>query len=328
MTVSTPGLVWHYTNGAALMNILEKNELWASSAAFMNDANELLSGSLQLRQYFEEQRSSLPSQTVRDLEAYIPDTRNRDRDSFVLSASSDGDSLTLWRNYGREHVSFAVGLDESVPLVPIAGCLDNQHPNPSPGYYDGMYEVDVDGSVLEHPNGAPVVVDDPDRVLIECSVWKSVVYDRDDQKQLIGKVFNNLRAGVEERRGRSEESRRTFWLYPYLMNEDLEIVKNVGFQDEREKRVVVWLNPDWKFVFHRTGPFGLVPYVKLTSLEGAETEPYETDYVTAPGRLPIREIRVGPTPYGAGAVRSLKQMLDFQGFHDVTVSYSEIPFRQ
>lgn len=33
-------LVWHYTNGSALQNIIIRNELWASNTAFMNDAHE------------------------------------------------------------------------------------------------------------------------------------------------------------------------------------------------------------------------------------------------------------------------------------------------
>lgn len=37
MTTNGTELIWHYTDGAALMNILAKNELWAGSAAFMND---------------------------------------------------------------------------------------------------------------------------------------------------------------------------------------------------------------------------------------------------------------------------------------------------
>ncbi|MFJ5963069.1 hypothetical protein [Pseudarthrobacter oxydans] len=33
-------LVWHYTSGSALQNIISKSELWASNTAFMNDTHE------------------------------------------------------------------------------------------------------------------------------------------------------------------------------------------------------------------------------------------------------------------------------------------------
>ncbi|MBG0741349.1 hypothetical protein IV500_18445 [Paeniglutamicibacter antarcticus] len=38
------GLVWHYSDGAGLKSILGNRVLWASSAAYMNDFQELISG--------------------------------------------------------------------------------------------------------------------------------------------------------------------------------------------------------------------------------------------------------------------------------------------
>ncbi|MEV8085015.1 hypothetical protein [Pseudarthrobacter oxydans] len=328
MTKNATELVWHYTDGAALMNILAKNELWAGSAAFMNDANELLSGSIQLRKHFEDQRSILSESVVEDLEEYIPEVRARSRDSFILSASSDGDSLTMWRYYGRDQVSFAVGLDRSQPLVPLARLEAASHPNPSPDYYADMYDVDKDGQIVEHPDGSPAVIFDPDSLIIEGGQWKPVVYEQAEQSKFITEIFETLRQGVEKRNSSPEDGRLRFWLYPYFMNETLDLIKNEGFRDEREERIIVWLNPDWKFVFHRTGPFGLVPFVKLTSLRGENVDPSEDRFATRSGKLPIREIRIGPTPYSAEATASLKQLLGFHGLHDVKVTHSEIPFRQ
>ncbi|MBT2513105.1 hypothetical protein [Arthrobacter sp. ISL-30] len=68
--------------------------------------------------------------------------------------------------------------------------------------------------------------------------------------------------------------------------------------------------------------------MKLTSLGGDNDDMHENRFATEPGRLPIREVRIGPTPYSSEATASLKQLLDFHGLHDVKVSCSEIPFRQ
>ncbi|MFW0770872.1 hypothetical protein ACLRGH_12700 [Arthrobacter koreensis] len=328
MTKNKTALVWHYTDGAALMNILAKNELWAGSAAFMNDTNELLSGSIQLRKHFEDQRAALPEDVIEGLEEYIPEVRERSRHSFVLSASSDGDSLTMWRYYGRDQVSFAVGLDRNKPLVPLARLKEEIHPNPPAGYFDDMYDKEEDGQIASYPDGSPVVVFDPDSIMIEGGEWKPVVYDPAQQAEIIVGIFENLRKGVEKRITSSEPGRFRLWLFPFLMNESLDLIKNAGFLDEREERITIWPNPDWKFVFHRPGPFGLVPYVKLTSLGGGNDDVNGNRFATEPGRLPIREIRIGPTPYSSEAVASLRQLLDFHGLHDVAVSYSEIPFRQ
>lgn len=328
MTEPEADLIWHYTDGAALMNILAKNELWAGSAAFMNDTNELLSGTIQLRKHFEEQLTTLPENLIEGLEKYIPEVRERSREYFVLSASSDGDSLTMWRYYGRDQVSFAVGLDRKESLVPLARLKGDTHPNPPTDYYEDMYEKDVNGDVFIDPEIGPVKIFDPDSLIIEGGTWKPVVYDTAQQARIIAEIFEELRKGVEKRSSPEESNSHWIWLFPYLMNESLDLIKNSGFRDEREERIIVWPNPDWKFVFHRPGPFGLVPYVKLTSLGGDNDDVHENRFATKPGRLPIREIRIGPTPYSSEAAASLKQLLNFHGLHDVKVSYSEIPFRQ
>ncbi|GGJ21457.1 hypothetical protein [Paenarthrobacter histidinolovorans] len=320
MAIEDAGLVWHYTDGGALMNILEKNELWAGSAAFMNDMNELLSGSIQLRNHFEEQLPDLSKDATQMLEKYIPEVKARSRDSFVLSASSDPDSLTMWRYYGRHQVSFAVGLDRNESLVPLARLKGEEHPNPPAGYEDDAFDYDEEGNRFR--------VYDPDGVFIEGGDWKPVVYDLKRQSEIITKVFETLRDGVEKRLTPAEEGKLRVWLFPFFMNEDLDLIKNEGFRDEREERIIVWPNPAWKFVFHRPGAYGLVPYVKLTSLQGENIDPEENRFATKAGRLPIREIRIGPTPYSVEATASLEQLLEFHGLHDVKVTCSEIPFRQ
>lgn len=313
-------LVWHYTDGSALMNILKNNELWAGSAAFMNDTNELLSGSIQLRRHFEDRRPSLPEEICEKLEEYIPEVRAGSRHSFILSASSDPDSLTMWRYYGRDRASFAIGLDRTKKLAPLARLAVDKHPNPPADYYDDIYDF--------AENGDRFIVQDPDQVFIEGGGWNAVVYDPPRQSQIISEVFGKLREGVETRVARGEARRRWIWMYPYFMNEELDLIKNEGFRDELEERMTILPNPAWKFVFHRPGPFGLVPYVKLTSLDGDNMDPGENLFATKPGRLPIREIRIGPTPNSGEAVASLEQLLEFYGLHDVQVTYSEIPFRQ
>lgn len=323
-----PNLVWHYTDGAALMNIIANNELWASSAAFMNDMNELLSGNLELRKHFDEQRDTLPGPVTKLLERHIPKDGSRTKNAFVLSGSTDPDSLTLWRNYGRHQVSFAVGFDKAVPLVPMIptvpqdGIEVTRHPYPPSDYYENMYDTDADGQVATTPDGAPIVIDDPDSELVENSGWKPVVYDQGQQKELISGIFERLHEAAEA--ATNGKSSIGLWMQVYLMNESLNLIKNAGFLDEREERVVVWLAPDWKFVCHRPGPYGIMPYIKLTA---PNDDDLDDRYATKPGKLPIREIRIGPSPYSLAAVESLKQLLGFQGLHDVKVTYSEIPFR-
>lgn len=47
----------------------------------MNDTNELLSGSIQLRKHFDDQRAELAAGVIEGLEKYIPEVRERTRHS-------------------------------------------------------------------------------------------------------------------------------------------------------------------------------------------------------------------------------------------------------
>lgn len=305
------------------MGITTKNELWATSAAFMNDMDELLSGNKELRKHFKAQRGDLESHIADVLDQHIPEEGSRTKDAFVLSGSTDPDSLTLWRNYGRHQVSFAVGLDKAVPLVPLIaeplkdGVELEAHPNPPADYYEGIYD--------EMEDGTPVQLFDPDGVLVEGGFWKPVIYEQAAQKETITKISDGLRESAEaQARGKSQLG---LMFRSYAMHDSLHLIKNAGFLDEREERIVMWLAPDWKFVCHRAGPYGIMPYIKLTASDGDNHSEHDISYATGPGKLPIREIRVGPSPYSLAAVESLKQLLGFHGMHDVKVSYSEIPFR-
>lgn len=316
-------LVWHYTDGNALISIITKNELWASSAAFMNDMDELLSGNKELRKYFDEQKDHLDGEIADVLDLHIPKEGTRTKDAFVLSGSTDHDSLTLWRNYGRHQVSFAVGLDKSIPLIPMTavplkdGVEVEVHPNPPADYYEGAFD--------ELEDGTRVQLFDPDGLMVEGGTWKSVIYQPEVQEETIAKIFDGLRESAEaQARGKSPLG---LMFRSYEMHDSLHLIKNAGFQDEREERIVMWLAPDWKFVCHRAGPYGIMPYIKLTASNSNNLPEHDSRYATGPGKLPIREIRVGPSPYSLAAVESLEQLLGFHGLHDVKVSYSEIPFR-
>ena len=117
---NAPALVGHCTDGAALM-FLTKNELCGRFGGVHERYERTTVWQHQLRKHFEVQRAALPTDVIEGLERYIPEVRGRSRHSFVLSASSDGDSMSMWRYHGRHQVSLAVGLDRNEPLVPQWG---------------------------------------------------------------------------------------------------------------------------------------------------------------------------------------------------------------
>lgn len=126
-------LVWHYTNASGLLGMVKGKQLWATHYRFMNDK---LEGSVLERAVWKLIESSELKDVDRALigemyrmfdgvakfrMSHIPDG-NR----FLLCGSKSGDELTLWRNYAREEVSFAVGIDPKSPLGVIPPKLDTK----------------------------------------------------------------------------------------------------------------------------------------------------------------------------------------------------------
>lgn len=311
------GLVWHYSDGAGLKSILENRVLWASSAAYMNDFKELISGDDILSRYYADLKEQVSENHREELQRAVTSFSSPREEKFILSASDDPDSLTLWRYYGRDQVSFAVGLERSVNLNVRAQKQRSDHPYPPPGYLDGYR--DEHGILEENPDMVGQIVDP----------WDEMIYDRHQQEHIIHRALTNLSAAIREARA---ESRTHFRVYNknHALQSQLNRVKDSGFRDERELRILAQVTPPWKYVLHRPGRFGLIPYIELgLPVGGSIPSPgaFRPDGRQKMKRLPIRQINIGPTPFPDEARFGLKQLLNFKGYHDVEVVVSKIPYR-
>lgn len=131
-------LVWHYTTASGLLGMVQHRELWATHSRFMNDKVEGSVMHSAIAAFLSETTTLTPPQmsmidrqysflTTNEYPRY---TRVPQGNMFLVCGSRDNDALTLWRNYAREAVSFAVGLDPEVPLGVIASdqsSLGNWH---------------------------------------------------------------------------------------------------------------------------------------------------------------------------------------------------------
>ncbi|TFB71524.1 hypothetical protein E3O06_11810 [Cryobacterium glaciale] len=286
------------------------DSIWATSAAFMNDANEMKTGVNALKSTFARIEGSL-SKTDRDLVSRSSLLRGSSVfDSFLVSASALPDLLTLWRGYGAGQVAYAVGLDRARTLVPREQIPGDEHPCPPPGYRDGEIE-EIDDRLIR--------LYDSDSVFVFGGEWKDVKYvsttgTPDHETQ--------IRDFIAERKFAIA---RGAFLVDVGPNVDGPInhEKDDGFIDEREVRIIVGLSPDWKFVKFREGRFGLIPYIEMTA--GAA----DTHYISkdAPTLLPIGHVKIGPSPDPESALRALRVFLDSQGYGSTEISASSIPFR-
>lgn len=303
-------LAWHYTSTVGLKGIIENHVVWATSAAFMNDADELKSGITALRGYFDKQKDSL-SDAERSgfLDSGVLNPGSV-FENYLLSASRDSDNLNLWRNYVGDEVGYAVGFRRDSRLVPMEQREGDSHPAPPPKYYDGEWDEDLDG----HPFN---IDPDPDQVLVQSSDWTDVVYIDGPNHAAVVDKFNQLESAFSE-----YERGRHFVLFPDNL---VPSWKNAGFSSESEVRMLApMVYPTWKFVKHRPSRFGLIPYIELTA-EPADGE--DRSFATTRAPLPIEEIVIGPTTYRDDATRSLRLLLDISGYGSVKIRTSETPFR-
>ena len=136
-----PTILWHYTNLAGLIGIVERRKLWATDLRYLNDSTELAYGLDRvlsvlrtdgLRQRDTREHDFLL--TIADLPEGVV-TKEMIR-AYVACFSTHHDALILWRGYG--HQGYALGFyrsavearfgvtllaDPSLPhlSVPIAG---------------------------------------------------------------------------------------------------------------------------------------------------------------------------------------------------------------
>jgi hypothetical protein len=305
-SVNDEKLVWHYTSGSGLKGILERNVLWASSAAYMNDSKEMQAGSEALSKYYAEQSASLDTDIRERIERSGALGQQGAKSAFLLSAAKDGDSLTLWRNYGKSETAFAVALDRSAPLTPLEQVPDEEHPNAPEGWYNSQ-PVEMEDGKLAWVSG------NTDLLMTFSSGWKDVVYASDYHHDQIVDVYNSLVRNAK---------RDALILHSPFTGGELSHVKNVGFSDEDEVRLITEVNPEWKFVLTRPSRFGLTPYIELTS--AASTQDESAKEAT---QLPIRAITVGPTSFSDEALHVVQLMLERNGFSDIELVVSETPYR-
>lgn len=116
-------LIWHYTNSTGVLGMVEDRQLWATHYQFMNDKQEgsVFDGAMSALLNSDDldfAEKDLVARLYRPREAgvEIGTTRVPVQNRFLLCGSASGDELTLWRNYAREEISFAVGFDPAKPL--------------------------------------------------------------------------------------------------------------------------------------------------------------------------------------------------------------------
>jgi hypothetical protein len=105
---SPAGLVYHYTTAAALQGIIESNGIWLTDFSYLNDESEIRYGIEVaqdiLHKFLENERYKENIELFKSLSV---DLANKQHPRVCLACfSSDDDSLSQWRAYGKIALGF------------------------------------------------------------------------------------------------------------------------------------------------------------------------------------------------------------------------------
>lgn len=299
------GLVWHYTDAAGLIGIIEHHTLWATSSTALNDPLELLHGISILVEaknllYRRNDEHHLPDLLRGKLNDLLDSLRERiiTTGIFVVCASTENDSLSNWRAYSRLG-GYSVGISRSKTL----GVLTSGNPLP-------LFDT-VNNSIG----------------------WQDVNYDQDEQISACGRLLRTMLQAIKKQPYDDAENDLDAYIYESYAT-TIARMKHPTFADEREMRLFVSghdFPPASGAVHHRAGRYGITPYLLLTGVseddlcESNAGNGLLTRSVSKATRLPIENVLVGPTSYAQYKKIGVGSVLASHGYEDVGVDLSLSP---
>lgn len=232
------GFVWHHTDANALISIVKRKWLWVSSFRSMNDSSEAIHGEEVLREGFAEFSQSnelhpVLAQALQLVEYWGIRGQLRGQ-AFLLSATGVFDSLNQWQHYSHQQ-GYALGFEIGYGLKTA----------PDQASLGG----DAD------PTGGPA--------------WLEVMYDRDEQRQLVIDILGDANEQAQKVDTTSAEDENGLSLMQRLANYNGSLLfpliqcvasfKHSAFAPEREFRWVA--SGSTGGVDFRSSARGIVPYI-------------------------------------------------------------------
>jgi hypothetical protein len=288
-----PKQIYHYTNAAGLLGILQNKSIWATDAHCLNDAQELRYGTELAIAYA---RSVLKATDSEVIAAYLKRSirswghrwslrkasggwSGRPMGSLYLASfSEDGDLLSQWRGYAEDT-----------------------------GYSIGLATEWWDLTSMPVPLRIPALR------------LRRVLYSDEDQQKAFGPLLQAACRSLQEAADRFGDAAALSAYEPRLQEYVgwalygmAPCFKHPGFEEEREWRMVYvegaddpdhgGLNLSLRF---RHAAIGIVPYVIIPI--AASEGPYH-------GRLPITEVYHGPSDHMDVSEAVLIRLLEEHGY--------------
>lgn len=299
--------VYHYTDAAGLLGMVQNHTLRATEASGMNDPHEGVYG----RKVVAEHVAPEPHRE--DFENHrLQADSIADEEVFVACATTRADDVSQWTRYTPwPSAGYCVGLDPQASLHVIRA--DPPVPYKASRTENGHFRI-------QFGNWASV------------SSWSPVVYGSQEFGKAMEDFYpwaSDLFRGIstdgnwedyQEERQMAESAGST------ALNDMTRLAKHEGFAAENEIRLVATTSSGAGVVKYRPSRYGVVRYVDLGV--GEEHQGYvvrDEEDATSWVRLPIVSVTISPSPFAERGVESVRRLLADNGYDiEPTVSTSNM----
>ena len=227
-------VIYHYTDAAGLLGIVEARGIWATNVWFMNDTGEATYGWERIERFLRSREANLEGE--RELVALtlnaLRGLKNRDDfpETYIACFSKNGDQLSQWRAYGGNN-GYSIGFDR-----------------------EGLDEL----ASMVQPDGLPHV--------------REVAYEETLQDAMLDSHYVREVTGVLSKEGVTEDERTAaagsflFWA-----NATIPSLKHPAFSEEAEVRLQFYFEKDADEICFRDSTMGVTPYIRMP-LNKSETD--------------------------------------------------------
>ncbi|WP_198160228.1 DUF2971 domain-containing protein [Photobacterium sp. J15] len=285
--INIPDVLYHYTNTNGLLGILSSSRLWATHYKFLNDESEITYALGIFEKLVKEKFETITNPIVVTFLERVLQTANPFEGMFDCYITC-----------------FCEGGDL---LAQWRSYTDN----------GGGYSIGVNSKEL----GMRSIVEHPSQELY----LRKVTYCPITQEKLLRDVIDKTVSILDKNTSGMTVNDANSYIAMccgHLRSEIVEYIisfKHPAFESEQEWRLchIVATHEESEIEF-RSGPYGLTPYVSI--------DPSPMAGVNA-NKLPIVEVKFGPTTNPYGAEFGLRKLLKSKGYAFADITGSNLPVR-
>jgi len=316
----------HYTTASGIAGIVSSGCIWATHAAFLNDAEEM-------KHFFD---SRLPDICLPEVEKFANEKAQSPENTKMIAAQGGLPQFirllaeTLPAIIRKHTLAFNQPYIFSMcgtrdPLVSHSGLLSQWR-----GYgSDGGYALVFDTSKFEE-----LLKLEGETFGYQHAVWGDVYYHGVDQvsqpsTEDVAEYEAAVRTGIAKmlEGGKAEEAEGFYEAISSLSC----LYKHWGFREEHEVRVVaIPVDAEVARLSAAEGETKQQKPIK-TFIRAGVPIPYielfmPPDSKTSPARLPIKRVIIGPHNQNGLRAQAVQRLLAANGYNDVEVVRSQIPY--